>query len=307
MDSAVVSIGLPIMLAVVMYGLGLTLTVMDFVRVARAPRAVLIALVCQILILPAIAVGLAHLFALPAVLAVGFLLLAASPGGTTANLYSLLFRGDVALNVSLTAINSVLAVVTLPLITNLAVAHFGDDTTGTLSLRFADAATVFAVVLVPVVLGMLTRANAPGFAGSMERPVRIASVVMLVVLVAGAVLGERENVAEYFAAVGWAALLFCLISLTIGFAAPRAFGVTGPASTAAAMEIGIHNTTVAMTIAIGVLGSVELAVPAAVYSVVMYLVAALFGAVLVRTGINRPPAGASVDRDTDPEPMPDPV
>ena len=87
-------------------------------------------------------------------------------------------------------------------------------------------------------------------------------------------------------------------------AVPRAFGVTGPASTAAAMEIGIHNTTVAMTIAIGVLGSVELAVPAAVYSVVMYIVAALFGTVLVRTGINRAPADAAAAPE---DPVVDPV
>lgn len=282
MDSPILSVGLPLMLAIVMYGLGLSLTLADFRRIATQPKAVLIALICQVLVLPAIAFGLVKVFNLDPILAIGFMLLAASPGGTTANLYSHLFRGDVALNVSLTAINSVLAVVTLPVITNMAIGYFDSEDAGQLSLQFGKMVQVFAVVLVPVALGMATRAKAAGFADRMDRPVRIISVVMLVALVVGAIIGERENVMDYFVDIGAVAILFCVISLSVGYFVPRAFGIREKLAISSAMEIGIHNTTVAMTIAISVMDSVELAVPAAVYSVVMYIFAAAFGYLITR-------------------------
>src|SRR3712207_1797316 len=134
-DSALITIGLPIALAIIMFGLGLSLTPGDFARVARSPRAVVVALVTQVVVLPLVAFALVELFDLDPLLAVGVMLLAASPGGTTANLFSHLFRGDVALNVTLTAINSVLAAVSIPLVTNLAIAHF--DAEGELGLQFA--------------------------------------------------------------------------------------------------------------------------------------------------------------------------
>src|SRR5690606_2548756 len=124
MGSALTTIGLPVALGIIMFGLGLSLTVADFKRVGKHPKAVLIALVCQLILLPLVAFGLVHLFALPPVRAAGMMLLAAPPSGTPANLYPHLFRGDVALNISLTAINSVIAVVTLPLIVNLSIAFF---------------------------------------------------------------------------------------------------------------------------------------------------------------------------------------
>ena len=123
MGSALTTIGLPVALGIIMFGLGLSLTLGDFARIAKHPRAVIIALACQLLVLPALCFSLVLLFHLPPVLAVGMMLLAASPGGTTANLYSHLFRGDIALNISLTAINSVISVVTLPLIVNLSLIH----------------------------------------------------------------------------------------------------------------------------------------------------------------------------------------
>src|SRR5699024_7690395 len=141
--------------AIIMFGLGLSLTVADFRRVARSPRAVVVALVLQILVLPVVAFGLVLAFDLDPLLAVGVMLLAASPGGTTANLLSHLFRGDVALNITLTAINSVLAAVSIPLITNLAINHFGAQ--GELGLQFGKVAGVVALVLVPVALGMAVR------------------------------------------------------------------------------------------------------------------------------------------------------
>jgi hypothetical protein len=157
------SVGLPAALAVIMFGLGLTLTVEDFRRTGRQPRAVGVALAAQVLLLPAICLGLVAALGLDPLLAVGMMLLAASPGGTTANLFSHLFRGDVALNITLTAINSVLAVLTLPLVVNLAVAVFDPPAAaGSVGLELGKTAQVFAVVLIPVAIGMVVRRVAPG-------------------------------------------------------------------------------------------------------------------------------------------------
>jgi BASS family bile acid:Na+ symporter len=281
MGSALTTIGLPVALGFIMLGLGLSLTPADFARVARHPRAVLVALGVQLLVLPAICFGLVHLFALPPVLAVGMMLLAASPGGTTANLYSHLFRGDVALNITLTAVNSVIAVVTLPVITNLAIAVFvpGDATLG---VQLGKTLEVFAIVLAPVLLGMLVRRWRPAFATAMDRPVRVASAVILVVVIVGAVLANRELFAANIASLAGVTVTFCLISLTLGFVVPRAVGVGRRQAIACSFEIGIHNATLAIVIAQTVVGSEQMSLPAAVYGVLMFFVALAFGLALRR-------------------------
>ncbi len=192
------AVALPLALGVIMFGLGLDLTPGDFARVARQPKAAGVALACQLLLLPALCFALVLLFRLPPILAVGMMLLAASPGGTTANLYSHLFRGDVALNISLTAINSVIAVVTLPVITNLAIAFFqpGDLSVG---LQFKKTLEVFLIVLAPVALGMTVRALKPAFAKAMDKPVRIASVAILALVIAGAAVNSFDLLASNFA------------------------------------------------------------------------------------------------------------
>ena len=256
---------------------------------ADAPE---VARTLQLLVLPAVCFGLVLAAGLEPVLAVGMVLLAASPGGTTANLFSHLFRGDVALNVSLTAVNSLLAVVTLPLVTNLAVAVFDPPGAGGIGLQFGKTVTVFAIVLVPVALGMLVRRSSPAFADRMDRPVRVLSAVVLALVVVGTVLAEREDVAGYLREVGLVALAFCVLSLLLGFAVPRAVGVGHRQAVACAFEIGVHNSTLAIAIAVGVLGSVELAVPAAVYGVLMFPVATLVGWAITRSARSREPVGA---------------
>ncbi|QNG17472.1 bile acid:sodium symporter family protein [Rhodococcus triatomae] len=284
MDSALATVGLPIALAVIMFGLGLSLTVADFGRVARHPKAVTIALVCQLLLLPVIAFGLVKLFGLDPLLAVGMMLLAASPGGTTANLFSHLFHGDVALNVTLTAVNSVIAVVTLPVVTNFALAYFDPDDGATLGLQFSKVSQVFAIVLVPVALGVLVRRLRPGFAAAMDKPVRIGSAAVLALVIVGTVLAERESITDYLASVGLITLIFCVLSLSIGYFVPRRLGITSRQSIACSMEIGIHNSTLAITIAVSLLANVTVAVPAAVYGVLMFPVAAVFGWIITRRG-----------------------
>jgi BASS family bile acid:Na+ symporter len=282
MDSPLTTIGLPIALAIIMLGLGLGLTLDDFRRVARYPKAVLVALACQVVLLPAAAFGLAIAFGLPDELAVGLMLLAASPGGTTANLYSHLFRGNVALNVTLTAVNSVLAVVTLPIVINVSISYFMSDT-GSVGLQFDKVAQVFAIVLIPVAIGMLVRARAAGLADRLNRPVRIASVVVLVAVIVGAILSELDNIANYFVAIGLAALSFNVLSLVVGYALPRLAGIDHRSSVAAGFEIGIHNSTLAITIAgSAVLNNTTMAIPAAVYGIIMFFTAAAFGLLVTR-------------------------
>jgi bile acid:Na+ symporter, BASS family len=282
-DSPLATVLLPAALAVVMLGLGLSLTPGDFARVGRQPKAVVIALLLQLLVLPAICFGLVLAFDLPPILAVGMLLLAASPGGTTANLFSHLFRGDVALNITLTAVNSLIAVVTLPVITNLAIEWFDPSDAGSLGLQFGKTLQVFAVVLVPVAVGMLIRQRSPEFADRMDKPVRIASAVVLALVIVGTMVAERDDIGGYLRDIGLPAVLFCVLSLTVGLLVPRALGVTERQAIASAFEIGIHNSTLAIAVAISVLDSVELAVPAAVYGVLMFPIAAAFGWVVTRT------------------------
>jgi bile acid:Na+ symporter, BASS family len=283
MDSSLTAVGLPIALGTIMLGLGLGLTAADFRRVVGYPRPALIALGCQALLLPALCFGLVIALDLRPALAVGMMLLAASPGGTMANLYSHLFGGHVALNVTLTAVNSVLAVVTLPVVVNLSAAYFLDDA-GAVGLQFDKVLQVFAIVLVPVAVGMALRARVPRLADRLARPVKIWSVVVLVAIIAGAVFKERDNLTGYFVAVGIAVLIFNVASLAIGYGAPRLAGVGKRESIAAGMEIGIHNSALAITIAISpsLLNSTEMAVPGAVYGIVMLVTAAAFGYLVTR-------------------------
>ncbi|MBB2947864.1 BASS family bile acid:Na+ symporter [Actinoplanes lutulentus] len=292
MDSPLTAVGLPVALGIIMLGLGLGLTVADFRRVVSYPRPALIALGCQVLLLPVLCFGLVVALDLPPALAVGMMLLAASPGGTTANLYSHLFGGHVALNVTLTAVNSVLAVVTLPIVVNLSAGYFLPDA-GSIGLQFDKVLQVFAIVLVPVAIGMALRSRFPAVADRLARPVKILSVIVLVAVIVGTVVKERENVAAYFVAVGLAVLLFNVVSLAIGYGAPRLAGVGRRESIAVGMEIGIHNSTLAITIAVSptLLNNTEMAIPAAVYGIVMFFTAAAFGYLVTRRKESVPAAG----------------
>ncbi len=277
MDSALLSIGLPIALAIIMFGLGLSLTVDDFRRIGQDPKPVVLALVAQVVLLPVLCFGLVTVFDLDPLLAVGMMLLAASPGGTTANLFSHLFRGDVALNITLTAVNSVIAVATMPVVVNLAVEHFDPEDAGDVGLQLGKTLQVFAIVLVPVAVGMVVRRSAPDFAERADKPVRIASAVVLALVICGALLAERENLADYFSDIGPAAAVFCACSLALGYLLPRLAGVEERQSLSSAFEVGIHNSTLAIAIAISVLDSEPLAVPAAIYGVLMFPLALVAG------------------------------
>ncbi|WP_180075788.1 bile acid:sodium symporter family protein [Acinetobacter sp. YH12106] len=281
MDSGIITILLPLALAIIMVGLGLELTLKDFARVTQHPKAVLVALFCQLVLLVGIAFILCKVLALPPLLAVGLMLLAASPGGSTANLFSYLFKGDLALNITLTAINSVIAALTLPLIVNFSIMHFMQDSQQ-ITLQLGKILQVFGIIIIPVAIGMLIRHHAPRLTEKLNRPLRIFAVIFLILIIVGAIYSERTNIAEYLSQVGVATALFCIFSLTIGYFVPRLMNIDTAQARASAFEIGIHNSTLAMTIALTVMSSTAVAMPAAVYSIFMYIFAAIFGLLLNR-------------------------
>jgi BASS family bile acid:Na+ symporter len=286
-QSVITTVLLPVALGVIMLGLGLSLTLADFKRIIVYPRAAAIGLACQMLILPAVCLGIAHLFDLSPPLAVGLMLLAASPGGATANLFSHLAKGDVALNITLTAVNSVLSLITLPLIVNYSLEHFMGEGRS-IPLQFSKVMQVVAVVLVPVAIGMVIRAYKPSIADRLDKPVRILSAIFLVLVVASAIAKERANVGEFLQQVGLAALAFNLASLLVGFVIPRLFRVETKQAIAIGMEIGIHNGTLAIAIAASpsLLNNPTMAIPAAVYSLIMFVTATLFGIFVARRAAN---------------------
>ena len=272
-----------IALGLVMFGLGLSLTVGDFKRLLQHPRAVVLALVLQVLVLPAACYALIVLLGVAPLYAVGLMLLAASPGGVSANLFSHLFGGNVAMNISLTAINTVLSIVSLPLITNWAINTFA-HTGQVVPLQFGKVVEVIIIVLVPVVLGMAVHRRAPAFSARMEKPMKIFSAVVLAAFALIAIAKEWTALVESFAGIGPAVLLFNAISLASGYYLSRAAGLDKSMATAISFEIGIHNSTLAIFIALSVLGNFQLALPAAIYSVSMYILATLFGGLVLRRG-----------------------
>ncbi|MFD4482880.1 MULTISPECIES: bile acid:sodium symporter family protein [unclassified Streptomyces] len=303
MDSPLTTYLLPAVLAVIMFGLGLGLSVVDFRRVAAYPRTVAVALTCQLVLLPAACLGLVMVFDLGPALAVGMMLLAASPGGTMANIFSHLFGGDVALNVTLTAINSVIAVVTLPIVVNLSLDHFMTGTDDALGLRFDKTLQVFLVVLVPVAAGMWVRQRHPDLAERSTQVVKVTAVTALVAIVIAAVTAERENVLGYLADIGLVVFLFGAVSLVLGYGATRLGRGDHRQSVATCFEIGMHNTTLSMAIALSpsLLDSTRMAIPSAVYAVVMFPMALTAGFLLRRiaptgsaaVGTGAPTASAS--------------
>ena len=278
MNDPLLTIFLPAALGVIMLGLGLSLTLADFLRVARYPRPVLVGLLCQVLILPLVCFLMVKTVGLAPALAVGFMLLAASPGGTSANLFSHLAHGDVALNISLTAISSVVAILTMPLIVNLSLAYFMESDQA-VPLQFAKVLQVFVIVLGPVAIGMLIRRYQPSFAASMDKPVRILSGLFLALIIVLAFVNDSLSAREHLAEIGLLALLFNLASMAVSYWVPRLLKLNLRQSIAIGMEIGIHNGTLAIALALSpaLLNNPTMAIPAAVYGILAFFTAAIFG------------------------------
>lgn len=275
-QSAATTLFLPIALGIIMLGLGLSLTIQDFKRVTKFPKAITVALLCQMLVLPTLCLLLAKAAGLAPELAVGMMLLAASPGGATANLYSHLSNGDVALNITLTAVNSVLALFTLPVIINYSMEFFlgaGQF----VPLPFSKVIEVFGIVLLPVSIGMLIKSRAPQFALKMDKPVKIISALLLVIIIVSVFIREKQVLFDNFGVLGLPIILFNVGSMAVGYFVPQWLGIDKRQSIAIGMEIGIHNGTLAIFIALNVLNSAAMSVPPAIYSLLMFFTAAAFG------------------------------
>jgi len=264
---------LPAAIAVIMGSLGLALTPADFRRVLVAPRGVAIGMLNLAVISPLLALTMAELFGLPPVLAVGLVLLGASPGGMMANMLTHLSRGDTALSVTMTAISSVCSVITVPIFLALATAHFGADDLGDVSMA-GVVAKVFAVTVIPVAFGMWLRSRFTERVEEVYPRVRAVSLTLFAAVVVGAIVSEHDVVLENLEAVAGAAVALNLSAMAISFTMSRLARLDTRQSTAIALELGIHNSTLA--IAVGASLAHEVSIPAAVYSSFMLFTGGAF-------------------------------
>lgn len=273
-DSVFATVALPIALAVIMTVLGLALTPADFRRVVVLPRGVAIGLSNLIVISPLLAFAVAEAYALDPALAVGLVILGAAPGGTMANMLTHLARGDTALSITLTAISSVAAVITVPLYLELATNHFGaggfDDDVG----MGGVVARVLLITVIPLSLGMYIRSRSPERVAAIEPRAKAIALGLFLLVVIGAVISEYERVFENLDDVAAAAVTLNVAAMAVAFAISRVARLDDRQSTAIAIELGIHNATLAIAVAATI--STVLTIPAAVYSAFMFITAGLF-------------------------------
>lgn len=273
---AITQIFLPVSLAFIMFSVGLELSGADFKRVAVQPKDFIVGAISQVVILPLVAFGLLSIWTLDPALAVGVMIIAACPGGVTSNLMTYLARGDTALSVSLTAVISLLAVVTLPFIVSFSIGHFMDATTAPELSVGKTVSGVFAITTVPVLIGMGVKKLAPQFAERFERTARIIAAVLFVVIIVGAIAAERANVVSYFKQAGPVTLALNVVMMGIAILLARMLGLGEPQKIAITLECGLQNGTLAIFVAATLIGSQAMAIPGAIYSLLMFLTATLY-------------------------------
>ena len=272
---------LPLALFFIMMGMGLGLKLVDFKRVLVEPKGVILGLVAQLIVLPLVGFVLASIFPLTPELAVGVIILAACPGGATSNVISYLVRGNVALSITLTAISSLVTIISIPLVINLGMQMFmGADTT--LQLPILTTITQIAVItLLPISLGMFINKSQPRLAAKLENIVKWLSLFFLGLIIFGLLLKERANLLPFFLQVGGVTLSLNLITMFLGYAIATFAKLDDKSRKTITVEVGIQNGTLAITIASTLLNTPSMAIPAAIYSLLMFLTSAGF-AFLVR-------------------------
>mgnify|MGYP001794594112 CR=1 FL=1 len=275
-SSFLTTVFLPLALFIIMLGMGLGLTLADFRRVITAPKPVLLGLAAQLVMLPILGWVLAALFPLSPELAVGVVILSACPGGPTSNLVSYLVRGNVALSITLTAISSLVTVFTIPLVVNWSMQQFLGEAV-TLRLPFAQPVLLIAVItLIPESLGMVLLHYLPRFAAKVEKAVKWLSLFFLALIIVGLLVRERANVGGFFVQVGWVTLTLNVLAMGLGYTIATLTRLDHPSAKAISVEVGIQNGTLAITIASVLLGNPTMAIPAAIYSLLMFLTSAVF-------------------------------
>ena len=261
---------LAISLMIIMFGMGLSLTLTDFKRVLIYPKAVFIGLISQMIILPLIGYLIAVSLDLSPTIAVGIMLLAASPGGATSNILTHLAKGDLALSVSLTAITSLLSIITIPIIVQFALTHFADQAQSV----SVDAATMIKqlliIVLIPVSVGMFIKAKFKEFAVKMEKPVNIASALIFFLVIIGVVFSIRDVFMDYLSEAGIPSIVLNVSTMVIGFLLAIMFKLTKPQAISISIGTGIQNGTLAITLATIALNNVEYSIVPAIYGLLMF-------------------------------------
>ncbi|MEO0897527.1 MAG: bile acid:sodium symporter family protein [Bacteroidota bacterium] len=268
--SVLTDIFLPASLFIIMLGMGLSLVVDDFKRVATQPKATIIGLINQIILLPLIGFAITQLFNLNNQLAIGMMLIAACPGGVTSNLISHVSRGDTALSISLTAISSLISLLTIPLIMGFAFQYFSDNGQVVDIDEMGMILQIVVIVLVPVTIGMIIRSRNEAFAKKMDRPVRIFSATILAIIIIGIMVKESELIRNNFASIGLSTALLNLLTMLLGWLSARLFSLNLKQSITIAIESGIQNGTLAIVIASTVLNDIGLAIPTSIYTIWMF-------------------------------------
>lgn len=294
--SPLIDIGLPIALAIIMVGIGLTLTVADFRREARQPRGMIVGSVGQLLLLPLLGFAIIAVIDLEPAIAVGVIIVAACPGGTTSNLIAYLGRANVALSIVLTVVASIVTIVTLPLFTDLAL-DLQPGVDGAIEVPLLrTTGTLVGVILLPVVVGMVIRARNVRVAATAERLVSVFGLVVLVGLIVGIAIQLGDEIPGLLAQAGPAVLLLNLGGIAVGWSLGRLSGLVWHDRLTLAIEIGVKNSTLGILLAL-LLGSFAYAVPAAVYALPMYLTAGVLAVIGRRRYAVAPPVEAAVTTD----------
>ena len=265
----IVSVAFPVAIGLVMLGLGLALQVSDFTRILKAPAPVLIGLLSQVVAAPIIAFVLSKILQLPPELAIGLMILSASPSGAMANIFSRFSGGDVALGLTLTAIGTILSAVTLPLISGLAI-HVFSGSSSAVDFQFAKSLEVVAVILIAVPLGMWVRVAYPKFGNALDRLLRVFSILVLALIIVAAASKEWATLTANIGQLGWIIALFNVANLAVGYFLPRFLKLPRNQAITISMGAGVHNATLSIFLALSVLGSTAYALPSAIYGVLMF-------------------------------------
>ena len=272
----VIDVFLPLALAFIMFALGLGLTGNDFLRVAKQPRDFFVGAFSQIILLPIIAFILVKIWPIAPELAIGVMIIAAAPGGVTSNLLTSFAKGDVALSVSLTAIISLLCVITIPFIVLTSVGLLADSSiTQDISL-IGMARDMFLIVTVPVILGLLFRRFASGIASTFEPIAKKISTVLFVLVLLGAIAAERENVVSYFAQAGLITLVLNVVMMVVAYLVAQSLASGTKQKKCITIECGLQNGTLAIFVATSIFGGGMYVIPAATYSLIMFATSLIF-------------------------------
>lgn len=268
-ESILTTLFLPLALAFIMMGMGLSLSLGDFRRIVVFPKAVILGLICQLILLPILGFALVTGFSMTGTLAVGVMIIAACPGGATSNLICHLSRGDTALSISLTAVSSFITVLSIPLIVNFAIDFFGEE--GSVRLPWGQTVVqIFGITILPVSIGMWIKRRRPDLSRKADRPVRIVSAVFLALIIVAALLKERDNVVAFFKLVGPVTLLLNLASLAMGLAIGALFLLSRKQRLTLSIETGIQNGTLGILVAATLLKNPTMTIPSAIYSLIMF-------------------------------------